>query len=114
MSNAEDPYSQKLKQLLKIFGLEVEGEQRVLLVKSGFKSDDISRNKTEQCYRKEDINALPTSVALVSTGSRLSDIDLLLGADALGLINTGKLIKLECGLTAVETHLGFTLMAKDT
>ncbi|GFU53304.1 uncharacterized protein TNCV_2953401 [Trichonephila clavipes] len=43
-------------------------------------------------------------------GSRLLDIDLLLKADALGLIYKGKLIKLECGLTAVETHLGFALM----
>ncbi|GFS58076.1 hypothetical protein TNIN_461061 [Trichonephila inaurata madagascariensis] len=47
-------------------------------------------------------------------GSRLSDIDLLLGAHALGLIYTGKLIKLECGLTVVETHLGFALLGKDT
>ncbi|GFY37145.1 hypothetical protein TNIN_343751 [Trichonephila inaurata madagascariensis] len=37
VSYTEESYSQKLKQLLKIFGLEVEGEQRVLLAKSGFK-----------------------------------------------------------------------------
>ncbi|GFY75217.1 hypothetical protein TNIN_329741 [Trichonephila inaurata madagascariensis] len=35
-------------------------------------------------------------------------------ADALGLTYTGQLIKLECGLTVVETHLGFALMGKDT
>ncbi|GFW83870.1 hypothetical protein TNCV_1492111 [Trichonephila clavipes] len=108
VSTAEEPYSQKLTQLLKFLGLEVEGEQRVLLAKSGFKSDDISRNK------KEVGHSLPTSAALVSTGFCLSDIDLLLEADALGLIYTLKLIKLESGLTAVETHLGFALMGKDT
>ncbi|GFV24232.1 hypothetical protein TNCV_1043371 [Trichonephila clavipes] len=130
--NAEESYSQKLKQLLKFLGLEVKGKRRGLFEKSGFKSDDISRNKTEQCHRNEDEQTLPTSVALVSTdkvliselekknidvpnvGSRISDIDLLLGADALALIYAAKLIKLECSLTAVETQLGFALMGKDT
>ncbi|GFW29173.1 hypothetical protein TNCV_4132491 [Trichonephila clavipes] len=69
--NAEEPYSQKLKQLLKVFGLEVKGEQTVLLAKSGLNSD-ISRNKTEQCHRNEDINTSPTSA--VSTVDRKSVI----------------------------------------
>ncbi|KAG8187428.1 hypothetical protein JTE90_009502 [Oedothorax gibbosus] len=47
-------------------------------------------------------------------GCPVSDIDILLGADNLGLIYTGKHIKLDCGLTAVGTHLGFTLMGKGT
>ncbi|GFS98905.1 transposon Tf2-6 polyprotein [Trichonephila clavipes] len=121
-SNAEESYSQKLKQLLKIFGLEVEGEQRVLLTKSGLKSDYIITNKTEQHRRNEDINTSPTGAALVSTdkfliselekkniyvpdvGSRLSDIHHLLGADTLGLIYKGR----EYVLTAVDTF-GFCI-----
>ncbi|GFY59547.1 hypothetical protein TNIN_388451, partial [Trichonephila inaurata madagascariensis] len=51
VSTAEESYSQKLTQLLKFLRLEVEGEQRILLTKSGFKSDDIFRNKTEQRHR---------------------------------------------------------------
>ncbi|GFR15602.1 protein LTV1 [Trichonephila clavata] len=66
VSTAEESYSQKLTQL-KFLRLEVEGEQRVLLAKSGFKSRDISRNKTEQSHRNEDVNTPPTSAALVST-----------------------------------------------
>ncbi|GFU92421.1 hypothetical protein TNCV_248741, partial [Trichonephila clavipes] len=58
-----------------------------------FDIDDISKNKTEQSHRYEDVKTLPTSAALVSTGSRSSDTDLLLGADAIGFIYTGKLIK---------------------
>ncbi|GFU84009.1 hypothetical protein TNCV_4859981 [Trichonephila clavipes] len=54
------------------------------------------------------------NIYVPDVSSRVSDVDLLLGADALGLIHTGKLIKLECGLMAVETHLGFVLMGKDT
>ncbi|GFT71169.1 hypothetical protein TNCV_3001751 [Trichonephila clavipes] len=66
VSTAEEFYTQNLKQLLKFLRLEVQGEQRVLLAKSGFKSDDISRNKTER-HRNEDVKTLPTSAALVST-----------------------------------------------
>ncbi|GFQ95365.1 integrase catalytic domain-containing protein [Trichonephila clavata] len=67
VSTAEESYSQKLTQLLKFLRLEVEGEQRVLLAKSGLISRDISRNKTEQSHRNENINTLPTRAALVST-----------------------------------------------
>ncbi|GFY07946.1 hypothetical protein TNCV_2579781 [Trichonephila clavipes] len=45
--------------------------------------------------------------------SSVSEIIHLLGAKALSLIYTRKLIKLESGLTAVETHLDFALMSKD-
>ncbi|GFU65756.1 hypothetical protein TNCV_5058901 [Trichonephila clavipes] len=54
------------------------------------------------------------NIYVPDVGSLLLDSDLLLGADALGLIYTGKLIKLVCGLTTVETHLGFALMDKET
>lgn len=40
------------------------------------------------------------------------DIDLLMGADAIGFILTGNNIALKCGLMAVETKLGYTLMGK--
>ncbi|GFS59462.1 uncharacterized protein TNIN_167761 [Trichonephila inaurata madagascariensis] len=63
-STAEESYSQKLKQLLKFLGLEVQGEQRVLLAKSGYKSDDISRDKTVR-HRNEDVKTLLTNAALV-------------------------------------------------
>ncbi|GFS68864.1 hypothetical protein TNCV_409401 [Trichonephila clavipes] len=68
VSTAKESYSKKLTHLLKFLRLEVEGEQRVLLAKSGFKSNDNSRNKTEQGHRNEDVKTLPTSAALVSTG----------------------------------------------
>ncbi|GFR23132.1 uncharacterized protein TNCT_32481 [Trichonephila clavata] len=38
VSTAEESYCQKLTHLLKFFRLEVESKQRVLLLKSGFKS----------------------------------------------------------------------------
>lgn len=41
-----------------------------------------------------------------------NDIDLLLGADTIGLILTGRNITLDCGLMAIETKLGYTLMGK--
>ncbi|GFX07581.1 integrase_H2C2 domain-containing protein [Trichonephila clavipes] len=50
VSTAEKSYSQKLTQLLKVLRLEVKGEQRVSLAKSGFKSHDISRNKMEKSH----------------------------------------------------------------
>ncbi|GFY47623.1 hypothetical protein TNIN_314421 [Trichonephila inaurata madagascariensis] len=68
VSTAKESYSQKLTHLLKFLRLEVEGEQRVLLAKSGFKSNDSSKSKPEQRHRNEDIKTLLTSAALVSTG----------------------------------------------
>ncbi|GFY59262.1 hypothetical protein TNIN_313861 [Trichonephila inaurata madagascariensis] len=46
--------------------------------------------------------SVSTAEKSYSKSSRVSDIDPLLGADAIGLIYTGKLIKLECSLTAVR------------
>ena len=68
VSTEENTYNQKLTQLLKFLRLEVESEQRVLLAKSGFKQNENTKNKTEQGRRNEDVNALPTSAVLLSTG----------------------------------------------
>ncbi|GFY37963.1 hypothetical protein TNIN_206701 [Trichonephila inaurata madagascariensis] len=75
----------------------------------------VPRRLVSLCSKKTaDPNQNSTKTSRRFVSSRLSDIDLLLGAHALGLIYTGKLIKLECGLTVVETHLGFALLGKDT
>jgi hypothetical protein len=39
-------------------------------------------------------------------------IEILIGADVAGKIVTGNVIKLDCGLTAMETNLGWTLLGK--
>ncbi|GFT13853.1 DUF1758 domain-containing protein [Nephila pilipes] len=41
-----------------------------------------------------------------------TDINLLIGADVLGKLLTGNTVVLECGLTAVETKLGWTVFGK--
>ncbi|GFT79215.1 DUF1758 domain-containing protein [Nephila pilipes] len=41
-----------------------------------------------------------------------TDIYLLIGADVLGKLLTGNTVVLECGLTAVETKLGWTVFGK--
>ncbi|GFT73494.1 uncharacterized protein NPIL_270551, partial [Nephila pilipes] len=41
-----------------------------------------------------------------------TDINLLIGADVLGILLTGNTVVLECGLTAVETKLGWTVFGK--
>ncbi|GBM94977.1 hypothetical protein AVEN_9023-1 [Araneus ventricosus] len=40
------------------------------------------------------------------------EIDLLIGADLLGSLLTGEIVELDCGLTAVHTKLGWTIMGK--
>ena len=42
------------------------------------------------------------------------DIEILIGVDFAGSLYTGRVIQLECGLTALETRLGWTLMGKIT
>ncbi|GBN50275.1 hypothetical protein AVEN_255565-1 [Araneus ventricosus] len=40
------------------------------------------------------------------------EIDLLIDADLLGSLLTGEIVELDCGLTAVHTKLGWTIMGK--
>ncbi|GBM34984.1 hypothetical protein AVEN_240349-1 [Araneus ventricosus] len=40
------------------------------------------------------------------------EIELLIGADLLGSLLTGEIVELDCGLTAVHTKLGWTIMGK--
>lgn len=45
-------------------------------------------------------------------GEGTPDIEILIGADVAGKLLTGNVHQLKCGLTAVETQLGWTLMGK--
>lgn len=42
-----------------------------------------------------------------------SEVDVLIGADVAGKLLTGSIVQLDCGVTAIETHLGWTLIGKD-
>ena len=45
-------------------------------------------------------------------GEGCPDIEVLLGADICGSLLTGRILKLKCGLIAVETKLGWLIMGK--
>ncbi|GFS61467.1 uncharacterized protein TNCV_4311951 [Trichonephila clavipes] len=69
VSTAAESYSQKFNAVVKISHIRSRRRTKVLLAKFGFKSDDISINKTEQNHRNQDANTIPTRAALVNTGS---------------------------------------------
>ncbi|KAF2892140.1 hypothetical protein ILUMI_14033 [Ignelater luminosus] len=52
------------------------------------------------------------NIILTDVGQSTDPIEVLIGADVIGKLMTGKLHNLECGMTAVETKLGWTLMGK--
>ncbi|KAF2889232.1 hypothetical protein ILUMI_16941 [Ignelater luminosus] len=71
------------------------------------------------CHGIPSINNGPWIHELVKRNSVLTDvgqstdpIEVLISADVIGKLMTGKLHNLECGMTAVETKLGWTLMGK--
>ncbi|KAF2891074.1 hypothetical protein ILUMI_15099 [Ignelater luminosus] len=71
------------------------------------------------CHGIPSINNGPWVHELVKRNIILTDVDqstdpieVLIGADVIGKLMTGKLHNLECGMTAVETKLGWTLMGK--
>ncbi|KFD64291.1 hypothetical protein M514_10104, partial [Trichuris suis] len=51
-------------------------------------------------------------INLSDMGKEPSDIDVLTGADVAGELYTGRIVRLESGLTAMETRLGWTLMGR--
>ncbi|XP_018577341.1 uncharacterized protein LOC108915711 [Anoplophora glabripennis] len=48
----------------------------------------------------------------ISDSENSDPIELLLGADIVGSLYTGRLHKIQCGLTAMETNLGWTVMGR--
>ncbi|KAF2888439.1 hypothetical protein ILUMI_17734, partial [Ignelater luminosus] len=52
------------------------------------------------------------NIILTDVGQSTDPIEVLIGADVIGNLMTGKLHNLECGITAVETKLGWTSMGK--
>ncbi|KAF2892030.1 hypothetical protein ILUMI_14143 [Ignelater luminosus] len=56
--------------------------------------------------------ALKRNIILTDVDQSTDPIEVLIGADVIGKLMTGKLHNLECGMTAVETKLGWTLMGK--
>lgn len=53
-------------------------------------------------------------IVLTDNEKSPDEINILLGADVLSQIYTGTLIKLNCGMCAIETTIGWTLMGKMT
>jgi hypothetical protein len=52
------------------------------------------------------------NIKLTDIGQTVEPIEILLGADIAGRLLTGRREVLSCGLVAVETYLGWTLMGK--
>lgn len=52
------------------------------------------------------------SATLTDFGHEELPISLLIGADIVGKLYTGKICNLKCGVTAVETRLGWTLLGQ--
>ncbi|KAF2893886.1 hypothetical protein ILUMI_12292, partial [Ignelater luminosus] len=55
---------------------------------------------------------LKRNIILTDVGQSTDPIEVLIGADVIGKLMTGKLHNLECGMTAVETKLGCMLMGE--
>ncbi|XP_044740096.1 uncharacterized protein LOC123301423 [Chrysoperla carnea] len=55
---------------------------------------------------------LNNNIILTDVSQTFDPIDILIGADVLGKLMTGRLHNLECGMTAIETRLDWTLMGK--
>uniref|UniRef100_A0A5S6PZN5 CCHC-type domain-containing protein n=1 Tax=Trichuris muris TaxID=70415 RepID=A0A5S6PZN5_TRIMR len=53
-------------------------------------------------------------ITLSDDGNPYTDIDVLIGADMAGKVYTGNLVRLESGLTAMETRLGWTVVGIST
>ncbi|XP_008485304.1 uncharacterized protein LOC103521977 [Diaphorina citri] len=53
-----------------------------------------------------------SNIELTDVGHATTDIEILVGADVVGKLYTGRLKELSSGLVAVETHLGWTLCGK--
>ncbi|XP_011858502.1 PREDICTED: uncharacterized protein LOC105556050 [Vollenhovia emeryi] len=53
-------------------------------------------------------------IKLTDVGQVNEPISILIGADIVGKLLTGKLQDLECGATAIETRLGWTVMGKNS
>lgn len=64
---------------------------------------------TEETWQEE---LQHQSIELTDIGREKQPISLLIGADILGKLYTGKIVNLNCGLTAIETKLGWTLLGK--
>ncbi|KAF2886493.1 hypothetical protein ILUMI_19680 [Ignelater luminosus] len=67
------------------------------------------------CHGIPSINNGPLvkrNIILTDVGQSTDPIEVLIGADVIGKLMTGKLHNLECGMTAVKTKLSWTLMGK--
>ena len=53
-------------------------------------------------------------IQLTDVGRKNEPISILIGADIVGKLLTGRLQNLECGATAIETRLGWTIMGKNS
>ncbi|GFT43730.1 putative RNA-directed DNA polymerase from transposon X-element [Trichonephila clavipes] len=116
-----------LDRLMTFLRKEVESEETILLARTRLGSTQRQKVKANA-----EEPSLATSAALVNTkGEVLSEIkekgiivpdlcnsvneaDMLLGADVISVILTGRSIKLRTGLMAIGTMLGFTLMGKSS
>ncbi|XP_043484942.1 uncharacterized protein LOC122512885 [Leptopilina heterotoma] len=72
--------------------------------------DDIARIKPAEWVQE----LRDKGVHLSDIGEGKRPVDLLIGADVAGKLLTGRKIDLDNGLTAVETHLGWTIMGKNS
>ncbi|XP_054713458.1 uncharacterized protein LOC129222922 [Uloborus diversus] len=68
--------------------------------------------KLDPCAQELNERNIILTDQLIPKETESKDIDLLIGADVAGKLLTGKVIVLPCGLVAVGTHLGWTLMGK--
>ncbi|GFY37557.1 DUF1758 domain-containing protein [Trichonephila inaurata madagascariensis] len=100
---------------------EVESEEMILLARTGLGSMQCQRLKATA-----EESSLATSAALVLSEIKekgiivpdlcnsVNEIDMLLGAEVISVILSGRTIKLMSGLIAIGTMLGFTLMGKSS
>ncbi|GFV98841.1 uncharacterized protein TNCV_2913581 [Trichonephila clavipes] len=95
-----------LENLMTFLHQEVQGEEMVVLPRTGFALNNVTRKKEYVCTPLNEISGDPATQQPCED----VEIDLLVGSNVLGRILMKKCCELDSGLSVVETKLGNTVI----
>ncbi|GFT50131.1 integrase catalytic domain-containing protein [Trichonephila clavipes] len=95
-----------LENLMTFLRQEVQGEEMVVLSRTGFASNNVTRKKEYVCTPLNEIR----EIRQLRQPCEDLEIDLLVGSNVLGRILMKKCCELDSGLSVVETKLGNTVI----
>ncbi|UYV76893.1 hypothetical protein LAZ67_14002313 [Cordylochernes scorpioides] len=98
-----------IKQSL-VWSIGIERKGEITIAKSLFGGNKIGEEKHGKFMLELENLGNKRDVIHIEALDQRQEIDILIGANCLGMILTGKIVQVEADLTAVETKLGWTLM----